>query len=364
MLAALRPRFVIGLAGAGWSRFATLVDLSRIATGRALGLFWLVLLTALASGGLTMHLLGPLPAPQADAHHHDSVPRVPAVRPQAGIASPIAALQEPVPGQPGTFLPRITADGQTPMRAYAAPFADHGGRPRIGVLVVGMGLNTADSEAAIRTLPAPVSLGFSPYADRPAPLLEAARAAGHEFLISLPLEPAGTPLHDAGDQVLLPGASAEQNARRLEWSLARIGGYVGATGALGALRGERFAEAGQPMREMMAALTARGLLYIDPRPNAAVARPAFGRAVDLVIDSSAQATMIDDSLYRLEQTAREHGSALGLAGAPLPLTIGRLAAWAAGLEARGFVLTPVSALVVPPAPSTAAGAPPPVEHRH
>jgi len=359
MFAALRPRVMIGLAGAGWSRFATL---------RALWLFWLVLLTALASAGLTMHLLGPLPAPQPAVQHHDRTPRIPVVRPQAGIAAPIPALQEPVPGRLGTFLPRIAADGRTPMRAYAAPFDDHGGRPRIGLLIVGMGLNTADSEAAIQTLPSAVSLGFSPYADRPAPLLEAARAAGHEFLISLPLEPAGAPLHDAGDQALLASASAEQNARRLEWSLARIGGYVGATGALGALRGERFAESGQPMRELLEAIAARGLLYIDPRPDAAVGQPAIARAVDLVIDATAQAMMIDDALHRLEQTAREHGSAIGLAGAPVPLTIGRLATWAAGLEARGFVLAPVSALVAPPAratvPATAAGAPPAAEHRH
>ena len=63
--------------------------------------------------------------------------------------------------------------------------------------MVGIGLNEADSEEAIRTLPGEISLGFSPYAFRPGKLVEAARTAGHEFLISIPMEPQGYPLTGA-----------------------------------------------------------------------------------------------------------------------------------------------------------------------
>jgi polysaccharide deacetylase 2 family uncharacterized protein YibQ len=359
------PRAVIGLAGAGWA---------RVMTGGALRTFWLMVGSALASAALTLHLLGPVPigpvpGPQAPAPHtpaarsHDdasaTAPEAPPAR--GAIPAPIDDLQESAPGQPGQYLPSIAADGRMPMHAYAAPFRDPANRPRIGVLLTGMGLNSADSEAAIRALPGAISLAFSAYADRPGRLLEAARAGGHETLLGLPLEPAGTPLHDAGNQALLVSATAEQNARRLDWALARMGGYVGATGALGALRGEFFAESGVPMREMLETLAARGLLYIDPRPGAALGHLVAGRAVDLVIDTPQHGMVIDHALHQLEQIARERGAALGLAGAPVPLTIGRLAAWAAGLEARGFVLAPVSALVADPAPMAQAA--PPVRGR-
>lgn len=318
-------------------------QIGRPTLARGLVWFWLALLAGAGALLLTLQILGPpaVPVPAAHSVMPTGTPTTISTR----IAAPFAALQEPAPSIPGATLPRIAADGRTPMRAYAAPFDTSDRRPRIGILLAGIGLNGADSEAAINGLPGAVTLAFSPYAQRTAPLLEAARARGHEFLISLPLEPQGSPQHDAGNQALLVSATAEQNLRRLDWSLARIGGYVGATGALGALRGERFAGATQPMRDVLYALAGRGLLYVDPRPGITLPANVTGRPVDLVIDVAQQRIEIEVSLRQLEQIAREKGSALGLAGAPLPVTVGSLAAWAAGLEERGFVLAPITALM-------------------
>lgn len=319
---------------------------------RLLGWFWLAVLVGLTMLALTLQLLGPPPDAASPVGKPDALaPPVPASHSQSAmIPSPLAALQAAVPGMPGAFLPRIGADGRQPMRAYAALFDSSDKRPRIGILLAGMGLNGADSAAAIATLPRAVTLAFSPYAQRTTPLLEAARRRGQEFLISLPLEPAGAPLHDAGNQALLASAPAEQNLRRLDWSLAQIGGYVGATGALGALHGERFAGASQPMRDMLQSLAGRGLLYIDPRPGAAPPPTVVGRAVDLVIDARQEGAEIAQALRQLEQTARTQGSALGLVGAPVPLTVGSITAWAARLEERGFILAPVTALMATGAP--------------
>ena len=329
----------------------------RSRPARLLGWFWLAVLAGLTGLALTLQLLGAPPVPGTRAPGLAApTGSTAAVPPDNGqqtirIPPPIAALQEQIHGQPGLFLPRIAADGRQSMRAYAAPFDTADSRPRIGILLAGMGLNSADSAAALRTLPTGVSFAFSPYAQRTTPLLEAARQRGQEFLISLPLEPAGAPLHDAGNQALLVSASAEQNLRRLEWSLARIGGYVGATGALGALQGERFAAASQPMRDMLQAVAGRGLLYVDPRPGATLPSSIVGRAVDLVIDSQQERMDIERKLRQLEQTARTQGSAMGIAGAPIPVTVGSIANWAAGLAERGFVLAPVSALM-PTRPAT------------
>ncbi len=100
-------------------------------------------------------------------------------------------------------------------------------------------------------------------------LLASARTTGHEYLIAIPLEPAGFPLNDPGPSTLLTGASAFANARNLDWVLSRIDGYVGATGVIGTMRGERLAMMTDQMDAVLGELASRGLLYIDPREDRA-----------------------------------------------------------------------------------------------
>ncbi|HET6196811.1 MAG TPA: divergent polysaccharide deacetylase family protein, partial [Acetobacteraceae bacterium] len=127
------------------------------------------------------------------------------------------------------------------MQVYAAGFDSSSRRPRVGLLLAGIGLNQVDSEAAIRTLPSGITLAVSPYAQNMTKLLAVARLTEHEYLLSIPMEPQGFPLNDPGRQALMTNLSREQNRPRLEWMLSRIAGYAGATGAEGSLRGERFA---------------------------------------------------------------------------------------------------------------------------
>jgi uncharacterized protein len=265
------------------------------------------------------------------------------------IADPDPALLEPMPGSKMDFLPHIAADGRMPMQVYAAGFDSSTRRPRVGLLLAGVGLNRADSEAAIRALPGGVTLAISPYAQDTAKLLAAARAAEHEYLLSIPMEPQGFPLNDPGKQALMTSLSVEQNRSRLEWVLSRITGYAGAVGAEGSLRGERFASLPEEINPMLAELAQRGLLYVDPRPGAARLPLVWSRTVDLVVDVPGSAPEIDDKLSKLAQLARKNGSALGFAGTVRPVTTQRLAAWANGLAADGLALAPVSALVVAPA---------------
>ncbi len=208
-------------------------------------------------------------------------------------------------------------------------------------------MSEADSRAAIDALPGPIALAFSPYASNPDPLIELCRKAGHETLVSIPMEPQGFPLNDAGSHSLLTGAQPAQNAANLEWALSRIAGYVGATGAMDGMRGERFADQPFGFDAMLAELGRRGLLYIDPRPGKANGKVAAvpGRAVDLVIDDPPARAEIEAKLAALERLARDKGSALGLAGPLRPVTVERIAAWAKGLGDRGIALAPVSAVV-------------------
>jgi polysaccharide deacetylase 2 family uncharacterized protein YibQ len=90
-------------------------------------------------------------------------------------------------------------------------------------------------------------------------------------------------------------------------------------------------------------------LYLDARPGVNAPLRAWGRSVDLILDEPATRAEIEKRLGELEAIAKARGSALGLAHAPTPVVIDRLVAWAAGLERRGVVLTPVTALIRRPA---------------
>ncbi|MEO3472478.1 divergent polysaccharide deacetylase family protein [Roseomonas sp. CAU 1739] len=274
------------------------------------------------------------------------------------IAAPDAALLEQ--GRHG-MLPRAGADGRSPIRAYGREFDRRDTRPRVGIVVADIGLKATDTEEAIRRLPPAVALALSPYAPRPGQAAERARERGMETLISLPLEPAGYPLNNPGDQALLTGRSMPDNMDRLDWVLSRAQGYVGAIGALGGMRGERFAAMPDAMATVQDALRLRGLLYVDPRPGAPPPTHAWGRSVDILLDDPAGTRgEIDRRLAELEALARERGAALGLAGAATPALVERIAAWAPGLESRGLVLAPVSAMIRRPEALAADGTANPV----
>jgi hypothetical protein len=274
------------------------------------------------------------------------------------IADPDPALLEPLSHGSQQNLPRIASDGRLAMQVYAAGFDHSSRRPRIGLLLAGIGMNEVESNAAIRTLPGAVSLAVSPYAASNRPnlpkLLATARTIGHEYLIAVPLEPAGFPLNDPGPSTLLTSAPASANVRTLLWALSRIDGYVGVTGVVGTMRGERLAAMTDQMDAVLSELAGRGLLYVDPREGKGPIGKTWGRHVDLVIDDAADQgvadrAMIDSKLAALEQQARDTGSALGLVMRPTPVAVARIAAWSNGLVDRGLALAPVSALVVPPA---------------
>lgn len=324
---------------------------------RPLTLFWVVLLAGLGIAGGVLQWLGPpsrlvasLSEPIAAVPHAAPAPGFPAV--PGTIPAPSAALLDSRPGGPP--LPRIAADGMMPARAYAAYFDRADAHPKVALLIASIGLSEADSLNAIRALPAAVSLAISPYAPQLEHLLDDARSGGHETLISTPMESNGFPQNDAGEQSLLTGLDWAQNQQRLDWALGRISGYVGATAIMGGLRGEHFADTAQ-MGLVLDALARRGLIYLDARPpiarpaGPAQMRPGWRRA-DLVIDDSATPADIDARLAELADLARRTGSAVGVAGAPAPVTVDRIATWATSLPANGVSLVPISALVPLPEP--------------
>lgn len=334
---------------------------------RLLGWFWTLVGGTVIGLAATLAILGaPPPEPETppiQAEAPAAVPAPPALAPPPPtppttlpavpqppapevrdivIAAADPALLESGPHGP---LPRVAADGRTAMRVYARPVELRETRPRVALVVGGIGLNMVLTEQAIARLPPGVTLAINPYAPRPAAIIDRARSRGMEFLMALPLEPAGFPMNDPGPQALLSSLTPAQNEDRLHWVLSRFHGYVGAIGALGAQRGERFAALSAPYLAMQDNLRRRGLLYVEARPGARGPERAWGRAVDLLVDEPGNRADIDASLRQLEGLARARGTAVGLAGEITPVVIERLVGWAESLEARGIVLVPVSSII-------------------
>lgn len=246
------------------------------------------------------------------------------------------------------LLPKVGPDGATPAQVYArpagpAPATKPNGR--IALLVGGLGISQNGTAEAIAKLPAAVSLGFAPYGTELERTVQRARGDGHEVFLQVPMEPFDYPDNDPGPQTLLTGPKATENIDRLHWLLGRFTGYVGIVNFLGGRLTADEAALSPVLRE----IAGRGLMVVDDGSSArSLLAPAAAKAqipalkVDRVIDSMTRADAIDQELQRLEVLARERGVAVGAATA-LPVSVERIARWAATLEAKGLVIVPVSA---------------------
>ena len=315
---------------------------------RALGLFWSAVIVSGAASIAALQIVGP-PGSVESAAALASVPQAAAVTeqrhaPQAAEPSvKQASSVTPTPVTSKSAPPAPDIREQAPFRAFARATDPTDKRPKLALLVIGVGLSESDSRLAIDTLPPAVTMGVSPYAYEPEVVTAAARARGHEYVVTLPMESQGYPLNDSGPRALLSGAEPADNTRNLEWVLSRIDGAVGVTGASDGLRGERFASAPHLIGPVLETLDKKGLMYIDPRPDAVVSGTAV--AVTTILDDPPVRASVQNRLAELEQRARDGKPALGLAGPLRPAIVEQIANWARGLDGRGVDLVPVSSLV-------------------
>jgi uncharacterized protein len=297
------------------------------------------------------------PAPAAQAPAAPAAPATP-VPPQVvpqNVEKPVVvgkslvadpALIEQTPQGP---LPRIAIDGRMPMTAYAPPIPAAKG-PRIAIVVGDLGISAKATAAAIEGLPSGVTLAFAPYEDDVGRWAGEARRTGHEVLLEVPMEPFDFPDSDPGPHTLRAAVGEESNNERLVWSLTRFTGYAGITNFLGG----RFLSDADSLEPVMTFVARRGLLFFDSSPQGKSVAPDVAKRINapyvqsaLAIDTIQTGMEIDARLSELEQLARANGSASGTASVS-PVAIERIANWAKGLEGRGFVLVPASAIVAPP----------------
>jgi polysaccharide deacetylase 2 family uncharacterized protein YibQ len=236
-------------------------------------------------------------------------------------------------------LPRTATDGTRPLARYARPAPGSCRRPCVAVLVTGLGLVEGLSERAL-ALPADVALSFSPYSAA-ARWQARARAAGHEVLLGLPLQPARA-LDDAGP-LSIAADQAPSAIAALRRVLVQGSGYVALDAEAGA-----FAMTADAFAPLAGELRVRGLALIE-LGGTALSGPArtagLAYAGAVPIDREPMPEAIDRALAGLAAAATRDGRALAAAG-PLPAGLERLAAWIAGLPAQGIELVPPSRLLL------------------
>jgi polysaccharide deacetylase 2 family uncharacterized protein YibQ len=217
-------------------------------------------------------------------------------------------------------------------------------RPAVAVVIDDMGFNRR-AAAAINHLRGPLTLAFLPYAAKLDEQTRAARAAGHELLVHVPMEPRGREW--PGPNALTSQLAPAELVSRLRTQLGSFRGFVGINNHMGSL----LTTDPQRMGLVMAELRRHGLLFLDSRttPQSIAAREAERIGVpnavrDVFIDHDLDRASVLRALERTERIAREHGHAVVI-GHPHDVTLEALKIWLPRLEARDIALVPISAIV-------------------
>ncbi len=304
-------------------------------------LLWLAGAILLVVAGLGLALVSGSPS-DTNAGIEVKLPPI-GGKPALLAPAPDPALVETSPIGP---LPIVGPDGRQPWQVYARPFDITDKRPRIALVVTGIGLNRDVSQAALDRLPGPVTLAFDAYAATIKEMVATARSLGHETLIGMPMEPIDYPRQDPGPLTLLASLEPGDNIARLNHLLGESTGYVGVV----AILGERFTQAKASLLPIIETIKKRGLMFVDNKTIQESATIQMSQQLKLpwaganrAIDAEADPAAIDQAFADLENQARRNGTALGLA-ALSPALIDRASSWVAGLEAKGFALAPASAI--------------------
>jgi hypothetical protein len=254
----------------------------------------------------------------------------------AMLTGPLHVIAPPA----GKSVPESGAEPTWRRNAVVAPPYD--GRPQIAIVIDDLGIDSNRTGRAIE-LDGAVTLSFLAYASNLAEQTEAARKAGHELIVHVPMEPVVRPKFiSAGSDNLAQG----ELLRRLRWDLSRFSGYVGVNNHMG----NRLASDPESTETVVSELKTRGLLFLDYRGSnggvAAVAErlgvPTVSR--DVFLDDDVGAASVNERLAALEKVARTQGTAVAI-GHPHDRTLEALRAWLASMPAKGLQLVPLTAIV-------------------
>jgi uncharacterized protein len=278
------------------------------------------------------------------------VPTQTAMLPTASLANsaPPLAKTQPLAKTPpaATQTPPATAatgTGAPTWQRNAIPAPPFSGQPQIAIVIDDLGLDRDRTARAI-ALDGPVTLSFLAYASDLPSQTAAARKAGHELIVHVPMDPIIRPKYVSQTGGATP-AHAEL-LRRLRWDLSRFTGYVGVNNHLG----NGLSSDSDSTQTVIAELKTRGLLFLDSHvAGAGILKAAAREGVpavtrDVLLDDDVTASSVTERLADLEKIARQQGTAIAI-GHPHDFTLDALKVWIASLPAKGLQLVPLTAVV-------------------
>ena len=187
-----------------------------------------------------------LVTPAATAAAYREIPVLPAGKP---LSAPDPNYTETT--EAGT-LPRARGS-QGVWKAYARPFDGPADKPRVAIIITGLGLSRAATLAAISQMAGGITLAFDPHTRNLEEWVGLGRSNGHEALLHLPMEPNDFPVSDPGPMALLTDFDAVQNIARMHQVLASAIGYVGVI----QIMGSKFAASDAALRPALEELKKR-----------------------------------------------------------------------------------------------------------
>ena len=224
------------------------------------------------------------------------------------------------------------------------PRPHHETEKLIAVVIDDMGVNVRRTRDII-SLEAPLTSSFLTYGPHLEQQIEAARAAGHEIMVHVPMQP-HKDLYTAPDGLTVD-MTDEELTKNFEIMLTKFEGVKGVNNHMGS----KLTEDMKRMSAVMEILKEKGLFFLDSKTSAkSKAEEAAEKAGiayahrHVFIDNNNDKAYILGQLAKAENVARKNGYAIAI-GHPKTQTFAALKEWLPSLEQKGIVLMPLSKIV-------------------
>jgi polysaccharide deacetylase 2 family uncharacterized protein YibQ len=246
---------------------------------------------------------------------------------------------------PGPVAKDKPAGEKPPMTAYAMPSRADDAGPAIAIVIDDMGLDRVHT-AQVLELPAGITVSIMTYANDVGDLAAKARAAGHEVLAHVPMQPLSDKEYP-GPHSLTVAMDIDTIRATLAADLDKWNGYVGINNHMGS----RFTMDRIRMGAVMAELKSRGLLWLDSRTISGSVGVASAEAAgvpyvtrDVFLDNEQKPDAVVKELERTIALAKSRGTAIAI-GHPHAATIAGLKRVLPTLQDRGVALVPVTEIL-------------------
>lgn len=298
---------------------------------------------------------------ESRAYYEGRVTPAPAVRMGQVALPPLPEVPEGLYTQPKPLsLPDVAEDLPPAISASVLPPAKRmawrenaakvvpearGSVAKVAIIIDDMGMDRRRTQVAL-TLPAPVTFAWLPYAPKIQGLVDEGRAAGHEMLVHMPMEPDSLTI-DPGPSALRSTMTSTELTAMLDKNFSAFEGYVGFNNHMGS----KLTRNPVAMITVMQEARQRGILFVDSRtaPDSVAADTAAAlglphAARDVFLDHYEDRASVVEALAALEEVAHRKGYAIAI-GHPKDNTMNALREWLPTLADKGLQLVPVSALV-------------------